>query len=128
MLAADIRLTALWLARLQIASQERFLDKRNYAYWVGRVQFTEEGERDRQRYVLTECGRRLREIGDPRAGYISINSGGNYPITVRTPGNIRCLQHETTWLQTRTARPTSRQVLCNLRSTAGTGTCRTWSP
>ena len=77
-----LRARTAWLGCSQIAAQERFLDKRNYAYWVGRVQFTEEGERDRQRHVLVECGKRLREIGDPRAGYISINGGGNYPITV----------------------------------------------
>ena len=84
MLLCSRRTHSAWLVCAQIAAQERFLDKRNYAYWVGRVQFTEEGERDRQRYILTECGRRLREIKDPRAGYISINSGGNFPITVRT--------------------------------------------
>ena len=76
-----LKVTRVALLR-QIAAQERFLDKRNYAYWVGRVQFTGEGERDHQRHVLVECGKRLREISDPRAGYISINGGGTYPITV----------------------------------------------
>ena len=35
------------------------------------------------RWELLDCGRRLREEGDPRAGFISINDGGATLMTVR---------------------------------------------
>ena len=37
---------------------------------------------DKRRWELLDCGRRLRENGDPRAGFISINDGGATLMTV----------------------------------------------
>ena len=42
-------------------------------------------ERDRQRWELLDCGRRLREEKDPRAGFISINDEGSDVMTVGSP-------------------------------------------
>ncbi len=39
-------------------------------------------------WELLDCGRRLRENGDPRAGFISINDGGATLMTVRSLGTV----------------------------------------
>ena len=74
---------------MQIAAHERFLQKRNFAYWVGRVRYWDTHERDRQRWELLDCGRRLREEKDPRAGFISINDEGSDVMTVRLLSPLR---------------------------------------
>ena len=68
--------------RLQVTAHEQFLAKRNYAYWVGRIHYKKKGARDHQRYVLDQCGRKMRKKEDPRAGLMSINGGGTDSMTV----------------------------------------------
>lgn len=66
----------------QITAQQRFLDKRNFAYWVGRIYFNRAGQRDRQRHELHECASRFREAGDRRANLLTIKNGGNADMMV----------------------------------------------
>lgn len=76
-----------------MTTHQRFLDKRNYAYWVGRIHFKGVGERDHQRYVLDQCGRKLRKDGDRRAGIMSINGGGTDDMSVRLAEGDQGLGH-----------------------------------